>query len=597
MTAASAIPSTRARLWAPAAQRACVEIDGVRIPMDPGADGWWEGPLLRPGQRYGFLIDDDEHALYDPRGRRLPDGVHGLSEVDDPSAFPWTDDEWMGRPLAGSCIYEMHVGTFSQGAGVLGAGTLDSAIPLLDSLVDLGIGFIELLPVNAFNGSRNWGYDGVAWFAIDEDYGGPNAYRRLVDAAHARGLGVIQDVVYNHLGPSGNVLPHFGPYLRSVERNTWGSSVNLDEDAVRSFILDNVRMWLEDYHVDGLRLDAVHALRDRRRPHILAEISDLGRSVEHDRGTPVILIAESDLNDPIMFRTRDHGGYGLTAQWSDDFHHAFHVALTGETTGYYADFAAPEALRKVLTRGFFHDGTMSTFRGRHHGIPIASDELTSRLVVFLQDHDQIGNRAIGDRLTEHLSADRLAAAATALIASPFTPMLFMGEEWGATTRWQFFTAHPEEELGRVVAQGRIEEFSRMGWDPSQVPDPQDPDTFLRSRLDRAEKVHPANARLLAVYRDVLRLRRDTLRPEHVLFRDLWAETRADGRAVALHWPGFLVAVNLSESIQCFADRARILFSSQSGFANHEAEIVNVEPDETIIAAIPEGSYRAEPPVS
>jgi maltooligosyltrehalose trehalohydrolase len=463
-------------------------------------DGYWQtGFDLTPGTDYSFVLDGD--AVPDPRSRRQPAGVHHASRAFDPSEHEWRDRTWKGRQLAGGVIYELHIGTFTL------EGTLDAAIDRLDHLVGIGIDFVELLPVNGFNGTHNWGYDGVLWYAVHEGYGGPAAYQRFVDACHAHGLAVIQDVVYNHLGPSGNYLPRFGPYLTDEGRNTWGAAVNLAEPAVRRYILDNAEMWMRDYHVDGLRLDAVHALVDTSEKHILAELAEETDALSSYLGRPLVLIAESDLNDPKLIMPRGRCGYGLTAQWSDDYHHALHVALTGETTGYYADFASLGALAKTATRGFFHDGTYSSFRGRDHGHPIDPAVPTWRLVAFAQDHDQIGNRATGDRLTESADYGQLAIAAVLTLAGPFTPMLFMGEEWGASTPWQFFTAHPEPDLGRATAEGRIAEFERMGWDADVVPDPQDPETFLRSKLDWNEASRGDHARLLALYRELAALRR------------------------------------------------------------------------------------------
>ena len=369
------------------------------------------------------------------------------------------------------------------------------------------------MPVNAFDGTHNWGYDGVGWFAVDETYGGPSGYQRFVDACHAAGLGVIQDVVHNHLGPSGNYLPVFGPYLKAG-RNTWGDLVNLDGEGsaeVRRYILDNVRMWLEDYHVDGLRLDAVHALQDSSPSAPARGDGHRGRAELSARlGRPLTLIAESDLNDPVLVTPREAGGYGLDAQWSDDFHHALHVALTGETHGYYADFEPLGALAKVCERGFFHDGTWSSFREREHGVPIDPDVVPPwRLVVCSQNHDQVGNRAAGDRLTEALDDDQLACAALVTLCSPFTPMLFQGEEWAASTPFQFFTSHTDPEIGRATSEGRLTEFARHGWDPDVVPDPQDEATYrpLEAGLGRAP-TRPRGERMLAVYRRLTALRRE-----------------------------------------------------------------------------------------
>jgi maltooligosyltrehalose trehalohydrolase len=495
----------RARVWAPLAHRVDLVVrEGGERALHARAGGWWEDDReLTTGDRYGFRLDDDDEVLYDPRGRSLPDGVHGLSEVVDTA--PLSAAGWAGLALGTSAgvsgvIYELHLGTFTDG------GTLDSAIERLDHLVDLGVSFVELLPVNAFNGADNWGYDGVAWFAVQHSYGGPAAYRRFVSAAHERGLAVIQDVVYNHLGPSGNVLPRFGPYLRHDAGNTWGDAIDLTQPEVRRYILDNARMWLEEYGVDGLRLDAVHALVDTGPVHLLTELAAQIDALSTRLGRPLTVIAESDLNDPIMIEPRDQGGHGLAAQWSDDYHHAVHVALTGETDGYYADFASLGALAKAATKGFFHDGSYSSFRGRDHGSPIPPEVPTRSLVTFAQDHDQIGNRATGDRLSATLSPARLRVAAALSLGSPFTPMLFMGEEWGASTPWQFFTSHPEPELGEAVARGRIEEFARMGWDPATVPDPQDPATVARSHLDWSELGRSPHRELWAFTRELIALR-------------------------------------------------------------------------------------------
>ncbi|UYN82992.1 MAG: malto-oligosyltrehalose trehalohydrolase [Microcella sp.] len=497
-----------ARVWAPHAET--VELhrergaDAERVPMAATGGGWFTAlAALESDDRYGFVLDDSVHPLPDPRSRRQPDGVHGLSALDDANTHDWADQHWRGRQLAGAVIYELHIGTFTPG------GTLDSAIERLDHLVELGIDIVEVLPVNAVNGTHNWGYDGVLWFAVHEPYGGPAAYRRFVDACHARGLAVVQDVVYNHLGPSGNYLPRFGPYLHDASANTWGDSVNVAHPEVRRYVLDNLAMWFDDFHVDGLRLDAVHALVDDADDHILQAMAEETDARSAHLGRPLTLIAESDLNDPRLIMPREAGGYGLTAQWSDDHHHAIHTAVSGESAGYYADFATRDALATTTERGFFHAGTYSSFRERDHGHPISPEVPMWRLVTCAQNHDQIGNRAAGDRLSALVDDDSLSIAAVLSLTSPFTPMLFMGEEWGASTPWQFFTSHPEPELGRATAQGRLDEFVKMGWDESVVPDPQDPATFERSRLDWAERENGAHARLLDLHRELIALRRAT----------------------------------------------------------------------------------------
>ncbi|MFS0866314.1 malto-oligosyltrehalose trehalohydrolase [Microbacterium sp. 179-B 1A2 NHS] len=532
-------------VWAPNADRVRLRRPGRDdLAMTAGDGGWWSADVdLADGDEYGFVLGDGDDLRPDPRSRRQPRGVHDASAWFDASSFAWTDAGWTGRQLAGGLIYEMHIGTFTP------EGTLDAAIGRLDHLVDIGVTHVELLPVNSFNGTHNWGYDGVLWSAVQETYGGPAAYQRFVDAAHAAGLAVIQDVVYNHLGPSGNYLPEFGPYLRTGSRNTWGDSLNLDERAVRDVVLDNALMWLGDFHVDGLRLDAVHALHESGSSpvHILQEIAEGADALSAHVGRPLSLIAESDLNDPVMFLPRESGGYGLAAQWSDDWHHAVHVALTGETVGYYEDFADPQALPKVWSRGFYHDGTYSSFRERDHGRPFPEHADSWHLVTYAQTHDQVGNRAAGDRLSAMLSPDRLAIAAVLTLTAPGTPMLFMGEEWGASTPWQFFTSHPEPELAEATAKGRVAEFVKMGWDESIVPHPNDPETFSRSKLDWDERADGHHARLLDLYRRLARLRRE--RPELTDPRTGGHDARviADGtgRRYELHRAGARVLVNLS----------------------------------------------------
>ncbi|MCM6760793.1 malto-oligosyltrehalose trehalohydrolase [Rathayibacter sp. ZW T2_19] len=535
-------------VWAPEASAVELVIEGG----DPvamtrrGEEGWWRvsGSVPDGEVDYGYRVDGSG-PFPDPRSRRQPGGVHELSRTYDPAAHAWQDGAWTGRQLAGAVIYELHIGTFTP------EGTLDAAAGKLDHLRSLGVDFIEILPVNAVNGTHNWGYDGVLWYAVHEPYGGPEAYQRFVDAAHRAGMGVIQDVVYNHLGPSGNYLPEFGPYLKSEKANTWGSSVNLDgegSDVVRGYIIDNALMWLRDYHVDALRLDAVHALVDERAVHVLEEMASEVAVLSAHVGRPLTLIAESDLNDPTLITPREAGGYGLDAQWSDDFHHAVHVALTGETTGYYEDFAPLGALEKVLTRGFFHDGTLSTFRGRHHGRPIDTERMPAwRLVVCSQNHDQIGNRAIGDRLTATLDEGRLAIAAALTLLGPFTPMLFMGEEWAASTPWQFFTSHPEKDLGEATAKGRIAEFAKMGWDPEVVPDPQDPETFTRSRLDWSEAEEGRHARILGVYRELGALRRRFPELTDPRFGSLVVDVDEEQRWLTLGRGRVTIAINVGDA--------------------------------------------------
>jgi maltooligosyltrehalose trehalohydrolase len=496
---------TRFEVWAPA-KTVKLRIDGQDRDLERGEGGWWrrDVPEAGPGTDYSFVLSDHDTPLPDPRSKWQPEGVHGPSRVYDHSAFPWSDSAWTGRQLPGSVLYELHVGTFTS------EGTFDAAIERLDHLVNLGVDMVELLPVNAFNGEYNWGYDGVGWYAPHEAYGGPDGLKRLVDAAHRKGLGVVLDVVYNHFGPSGAYAPMFAPYLSPSGDNPWGAAINLDgplSDEVRRYIIDSALSWLRDYHVDGLRLDAVHAFVDANAINLLEQMAVEVESLSTHLGRPLSLIAESDLNDPKLITPREAGGYGLQAQWDDDVHHALHAMLTGERQGYYDDFGSLDCLETVLEDAFFHAGTWSSFRQRHHGRPINRHTMPGhRFVAYLQNHDQIGNRAVGDRLSALLSPGLLKVGATLLLTSAFTPMLFMGEEWAATTPWQFFTSHPEPELADAVRTGRRREFGSHGWAETDVPDPQDPATFERSKLDWAEVHKPGHAGILDLYKRLIALR-------------------------------------------------------------------------------------------
>ena len=499
-------------LWAPYARTVDLVTGDSRTPMSQREGSWWVSDIvLGAGDRYGFSVDGGDPRP-DPRGLALPDGPHGLSAVFDPGAFGWSDQGWPGVALSGSVLYELHVGTFTP------TGTLESAVERLPHLVELGVDVVELLPLGSFPGRHNWGYDGVAPYSVHETYGGPAALQRFVDAAHGLGLGVCLDVVYNHLGPDGNFLGEIGPYFTDTHATPWGQALNLDgpdSDEVRRWVLDNVRLWFADFHVDGLRLDAVHELHDDRALHILEEMSREVDALAASTGRTLWLVAESDRNDPGTVTPRGvHpavAGLGVHGQWADDIHHALHVALTGESQGYYADFAAREALAKVLRSPFFHDGTYSSFRGRRHGRSVDVATVPGwRFVATLQTHDQVGNRAQGDRLSgPQLGLDPgvLACGAAILLTSPYTPMLFMGEEWGARTPWLFFTDHTDPGIADATRDGRRAEFASHGWDERDVPDPQDPEAFRRSRLDWSEPTREPHVRLLAWYRDLIALRR------------------------------------------------------------------------------------------
>lgn len=497
--------TTEFRVWAPKPERVRLDVDGQAHAMTRSADGWWHANVdTTPDARYGYLLDDDPTVFPDPRSPRQPDGVHERSQLWDAAAATWTDGDWQGRSVEGAVIYELHLGTFT------GAGTFDSAIEKLDYLVDLGVDFVELMPVNSFAGMHGWGYDGVLWYSVHEPYGGPDGLVRFVDACHARGLGVLIDAVFNHLGPSGNYLPKYGPYLSSGS-NPWGEGINIadaDSDEVRRYIIGCALRWMRDFHADGLRLDAVHALVDTTAIDILEELAIETDWLATQLGRPLSLVAESDLNDPRLITTRDHGGYGLTAQWADDIHHAIHTAVSGERQGYYADFGSLATLAHTLRHGYFHAATYSSFRRRRHGRPLDTAEIPgTRLVAYTCTHDQVGNRALGDRPSQNLTGGQLAIKAVLALGTPFTAMLFMGEEYGASTPFQFFSSHPEPELARATAEGRKAEFAEHGWDADEIPDPQDPQTFLRSKLNWDEVDSGGHARLHGLYRDLIALRR------------------------------------------------------------------------------------------
>jgi maltooligosyltrehalose trehalohydrolase len=497
-------PSHEFRVWAPRAGQVDVVAADHRQPMRQAGRGWWIAEVAGAGQgsRYGFSLDGGP-LRPDPRSPSQPDGVCGLSELVDHDDFAWTDTRWRGVALPGAVLYECHVGTFSA------AGTFDGAIGHLDHLAWLGVDAIELMPAVEFGGERGWGYDGVALFAPHHAYGGPDGLKRLVNAAHDRGIGVIGDVVYNHLGPAGNFLPEFGAYFAGQHQTNWGDGVNLDgpgSDEVRRFILDNALSWLRDYHLDGLRLDAVHAIADDSATHLLEQLSAEVDALAAHLRRPLFLIAENDRNDPRLVRDRDAGGYGLDASWADEWHHALHAVLTGERDGYYSDFGSLAQLAKAARQAWVYDGCYSPHRQRAHGRPPAG-LAGNQFVVSAQNHDQVGNRAAGDRLTALTSRGRLKVAAALLLTAPFVPLLFQGEEWGASTPFQYFTDHADPALGRAVSLGRRQEFAAFGWDRADVPDPQDPKTFARSMLDWAERTSGWHAELLEWYAALIRLRR------------------------------------------------------------------------------------------
>lgn len=493
----------RFRVWAPVATKVDIVAGGKRYPMRPGDRGYHEGEApLYPGDDYAFSLDGGD-PLPDPRSQMQPEGVHGPSRIVDHMSFMWGDHDWCPDPIERWVIYELHVGTFTP------EGTFDAAIGKLDHLRDLGINAVELMPVGAFPGQHGWGYDGVDLFAPHLPYGGPDGLKRLVDACHTKGIAVVLDVVYNHLGPAGNYLGSFGPYFTDVYATPWGDAINFDDagsDAVRDFVIDNALQWIVHYRIDGLRLDAIHAILDRSAVHILEELSASVEDAIERLGRPVYLIAESDLNDPRVVTPRTRGGLGVDAQWNDDFHHALHSVLTGEDSGYYSDFGSISRLAKALTNAYVFTGDYSAYRNRRHGRPPAG-RTGQHFLAYAQDHDQVGNRAAGDRLCHTISPGLAKVAAALVLTSPFVPMLFMGEEWAASTPFQYFTDHDDPELAAAISEGRRKEFEAFGWDPADVPDPQDPATFNRSKLNWDEIDSGLHKDMLEWHKELIALRR------------------------------------------------------------------------------------------
>ncbi|MET0387015.1 MAG: malto-oligosyltrehalose trehalohydrolase [Polyangiales bacterium] len=491
------------RVWAPLAKEASLVIGERVLPLTAAERGWFETQEPLP-KGADYFVRLDGRDLPDPRARYLPHGVSGPARApgDD---FVWHDEHFRAPPLSAAVIYELHVGTFTR------AGTLAAALERLPHLVELGVTHVELMPLNTFPGRWGWGYDGVGLYALHPSYGTPQDLKRFVARCHELGLAALVDVVYNHLGPDGNFLGEFGPYFTSRYQTPWGAAVNLDSagsDVVRRFFVENACFWLEEYHFDGLRLDAVHALLDESAEHVLHELGAAVHALQPKLGKPLCVIAESDQNDPRLVSAPELGGFGLDAQWSDDFHHALHSALTGEQSGYYADFGQLSHIALALTQGFVYAGDYSPFRDRKHGRSFG--QLSGHhLLGYIQNHDQIGNRARGERISQ-LASDGLCRIGAALVlTAPFVPMLFQGEEWGASTPFQYFTDHTNKELADAVRKGRREEFRAFGWDPEQVPDPQAEATYRASQLDWDELAHAPHHGLLEFYRALIALRRAT----------------------------------------------------------------------------------------
>ncbi|HEX3625014.1 MAG TPA: malto-oligosyltrehalose trehalohydrolase [Verrucomicrobiae bacterium] len=566
-------------VWAPSPNKVELQLNGRLVQMQRKDNGWWttEVPEAKPGDDYGFMLDG-AGPYPDPRSPSQPNGVHKLSQLVDASAFQWRCRNFQAAPLASAIIYELHIGTFTPG------GTFLSTIERLQHLVGSGVTHVELMPVVEFSGDHGWGYDGVDLFSPHHAYGTSDDLKKLVDACHAHGMAVILDVVYNHLGPSGNYLGKYGPYFTKKFASPWGEGINFDgpgSDEVRRFFCDNALMWLRDFHIDGLRLDAVHGIVDTSAVHILEQLKIEVEKLSAQVGRHLVLIPESDLNDPRLLWSRERGGYQLDAQWSDDFHHGLHTVLTGERTGYYSDFGSIGALAKALRHAFVYNGTFSEHRGRVHG---RSTEGMSghRFLSYLQNHDQVGNRARGDRSSHLMSPGKLKIGATLVLASPFVPMLFQGEEWGARTPFFYFTDYQEPELANAVREGRCREFVAFGWKPEDTADPQARETFEKSKLNWEEASKSPHAEILDWHRRLIALRRaeadlsdGDLKNVHVTFDEKERWLVLDRRSIS-------VICNFSERpqrIPVSGESPKILMASEkeiqvaNGFADMPPESV------------------------
>jgi maltooligosyltrehalose trehalohydrolase len=541
------------RVWAPRAQRVELKLrrkgsageQAELIAMKRGEGGCFAlRARAQAGDKYAYILDGGA-PLPDPVSRLLPDGVHGSTEIVDADAFRWSDENWRGIPLSDYIIYELHVGTFTQ------EGTFDAAITKLGYLKnELGVTAIEIMPVAAFPGDRNWGYDGVSLYAVQSSYGGPEGLKRLVNAAHGIGLAVVLDVVYNHLGNEGNYLRNFGPYFTDLHLTPWGEAVNFDSPApassagdapgsegVRKFVVENAVYWLREYHMDGLRLDAVQTIHDDSAKHILAEIQECAQEFAREAGREICVIAESDENDSRLVRPQRDGGYGLDGFWSDDFHHCVHTLLTSERAGYYQDFGRAEQLVRALNDGYVFQGEPFAFWKRSRGTN-AKDVPLPANVICIQNHDQVGNRAKGERLTALSSFAQRQAAAALLVLAPHTPLIFMGQEWDESAPFLFFTSFTDPALASAVRKGRREEFKDFAW--NEVPDPQDVETFMRSKIDWNLR-HDENP-ALDWYKALIRLRK-----EYVIPGARRCEATSNGDVITMKNEKIMVVANLRGS--------------------------------------------------
>ncbi len=582
-------------VWAPRRKKVAVRVGERDYPMlGPTERGFWTADVeeAQHGSDYAFLLDDDPRPYPDPRSFWQPKDVHSFSRVLDHAQFPWTDEKFRPVPLSSAVLYEMHIGTFTE------KGTLDSAIEKLDYLCDLGITHIELLPIASYEGNWSWGYDGVAPYAPDETYGGPEAVKRFVDACHRKGLGVVLDVVMNHFGPAGNYTQQFGPYYTERHHTPWGAAINLEEggsDQVRRYFIDCALMWLRDYHFDGLRLDAVHELIDRSAMHFLEQLSREVEDLSAAVGRSLFLIGESDLNDPRFVTPREANGYGLDAQWSDDFHHSLFTLLWHEPSGYYQDFGTVEQLATTLRQVFLYDGRYSRFRMRNHGRPPQKISY-HRFLGYIQNHDQIGNRAKGERLEHLVGMQKAKLAAAVVLTAPFLPMLFMGEEWAASSPWMFFADFQDSDLRKAVSEGRKHDFRHFGWNPEDVPDPEAPETFQQSKLNWSELGEGKHREMFQWYRELIYLRRRTLALNLGDFSRMEVRCSEEGRWIYHDRGNIRTMINFAETETDFAVEPGSELLLSSGTAPlREADCVRVPPVSVAIYHWPPRPLDQEPP--
>ncbi len=581
-------------LWAPRRDKVSVTVNGATYPMTgPSQRGFWTADVeaAQHGSDYAFLLDDDPQPYPDPRSFWQPKDVHSSSRVLEHGKFEWQDEKFRAVPLPSAVLYEMHVGTFTQG------GTLDTAIEKLDYLCDLGITHIELLPISSYEGNFSWGYDGVSPYAPDETVGGPDAVKRFINACHGKGLAVILDVVYNHFGPAGNYTGQFGPYYTEKHKTPWGAAINFEEggsDQVRRYFIDNALMWLRDYHFDGLRLDATHEMIDRSAMHFLEQLSREVEDLSASIGRCLVLIAENDLNDPRIVTSMEANGFGMDAQWSDDFHHSLFSLLANEQVGYFRDFGEIGQLAHALKHVFLYDGRYSQYRLHNHGRPVINLSY-HKYLGFIQNHDQIGNRAKGERLQMLVGTRKAKLAAGVGCTAPFLPMIFMGEEWAAGTPWMYFADFQDPELRKSVREGRKKDFAHFGFG-DDVPNPEDPKTFEASKLDWNELQNPEHQEMYRWYRDLIHLRRRTLSLNLGDMRRMEVEHDERCRWIRTDRGDIRTCINLADCPTEFAMLAgsELLLSSAEA-PGREKNGVIVPPMSMAIYRIPMRPMSMEPP--